>query len=77
MMALGSMDLLYSKVKLGLIGFEMGKAEKVHVSFAVVLFALEMQSTSVPLNSGGQGQLVTLAKVTCLWSVNIFKGLIL
>ena len=40
----------------------MGNAQKVHFSLAVVLFDMEMQSTSIPMNSRGQGHLVTLAK---------------
>ena len=37
----------------------MGNLEKVHISVAVVLWYMEMQSTLIPVNSRGYGHLVT------------------
>ena len=40
----------------------MAKIEKVHFSVAIMLFDMEMQSTSTPMNTRGQGHIVTLTK---------------
>ena len=63
-MTLVDLDLFLSKVKLGLLGFWMGKDEKVHFSVAVIVYDMEMQSASARMNVKGQGHSMTLANVT-------------
>ena len=55
----------------------MGKAEKVRFSVTVVLCDMEMQSSSIPMNSKSQCYLVILAKDRSSVVGQYFKGLLL
>ena len=53
----------------------MGNLGKEHFPVPVMLWYMKMQSTSIPMNSRGQGHFSDLSQRShmCLLSVNIFK----
>ena len=72
----GDLDLFYSRVNFGPLGFGMENA-KMTFSVTIVLFNMKMHSNSNLKNTNGQGYLVTMAEGHLSVVHLHFKGLIL